>query len=168
MIYFTSDLHLGPKSIIKSRTKFKTIEEHDEAILNEFRKLKKKEIVYILGDFIFDCERYDYYVEEFKKMQCRIKLVLGNHDSLKLYNEPRFEIQLPLFCYKDFWISHCPVHDLELRGRKGNIHGHLHGYNIPDEKYFNVNIENHDFRLVRFKDIKKHIAINTDGYYEEY
>ena len=42
--------------------------------------------------------------------------------------------------YKEFWLSHCPIHPQELRG-KYNIHGHVHHNNIPDKNYFNVCIE---------------------------
>ena len=56
-------------------------------------------------------------------MKCRIKLVMGNHDDHRLYKESIFEMQLPFFSYKSYWISHCPIHPQELRNRKGNIHG---------------------------------------------
>jgi len=44
---------------------------------------------------------------------------MGNHDSLKLYkiNNPKIEMQLPLFTYKDFWLSHCPIHPQKMRTR---------------------------------------------------
>ena len=55
MVYFSSDFHLGHNSILKYRTKFSSIEEHDEAIFKEMDKLKKRDILYIIGDFLFDC-----------------------------------------------------------------------------------------------------------------
>lgn len=160
MILFTSDLHLGDKNITKHRTKFSTIEEHDEYILDIFRKQKARTIVKVLGDFIFDSPKYDYYIEELKKTHCRIQVVMGNHDSLKLYKEDRFEMQLPLYCYKNFWLSHCPIHKSELRNRKGNIHGHLHQQRVQndhnaeiDTSYFNVNLDVNDYKFVNFETI---------------
>lgn len=172
MNYFSSDFHLGHNILVpKYRKQFNSQEEHDELILDKIAKLKKREILYILGDFIFDSSKYDYYINQLKKTSCRIKLVLGNHDSLKLYKEDRFEIQLPLFSYKNNWISHCPIHPQEMRDRDCNIHGHLHGGVVDDYRYkdsfnpykthhyYNVCLDNNNFEFVPFdkivEDIKK-------------
>lgn len=165
-IYFVGDTHLGHNNIINYRKIFDTQTEHDTYILDMISKLHKKDILYVLGDFIFDCDKYDYYIEQFKKMPCRIKLVMGNHDSLRLYKEDRFEIQLPLFSYKNFWISHCPIHKQEMRGRIGNIHSHLHGekvmknilgYKVMDKEYINVNLDINKYKLISFDEIKEKI-----------
>jgi len=178
MNYFTSDLHLGHNVIHKYRTdKFSSQQEHDEYIFDKISKLKKREILHIIGDFIFDSDKYDYYIETMKKMNCRIKLVMGNHDSLRLYKEDRFEIQLPLYSYKGFWISHCPIHPMELRSRNGCIHGHLHQeivkkpiYSdlesnvndlcIKDERYFNVNLDVNNYEFILFDEIKEKFIQN--------
>lgn len=164
MNLLTADCHLGHKAILKYRPQFSSIEEHDEYILDEFGKLKKNHIVKVLGDFIFDSEKYDWYIQQFKKMSCRIQVVMGNHDSLKLYKEDRFEIQLPLYSYKDFWISHCPIHKSQIRGRIANIHGHLHESNITQEfekdlNYFNVNLDMNQMKMVDFEEIKEFYKI---------
>ena len=161
--YFSSDFHLGHKVIVPKYRDFSSQDEHDSLILDQIAALSKRDILYVLGDFIFDSDRYDYYIEQLAKTSCRIKLVMGNHDSLKLYHEPRFEVQLPFFTYKDAWISHCPIHPDELRNRQGNIHGHLHGGQImlddkPDPRYFNVNLDNHNHKFVNLDEIKEHYA----------
>jgi len=165
MVYFSSDFHLCHKSILKYRTQFKTTEEHDEYFLQKMEKLGKRDVLFILGDFIFDGDNYDKYIKRIRKMKCRIKLIMGNHDSLKLYQEinqkPQspegtIEIQLPLFSYKNMWISHCPIHPNELRNRLGNIHGHLHQSVLDDDKYFDVCPEKHNFEFVTLDDIKEH------------
>ena len=155
--YFTSDWHLGHKSILKYREQFKTVEEHDEAIFTELAKLNKRDILYILGDFLFDCENFEQYLERISKFPCRIKLVLGNHDSLKLYSQniaKNIELQLPPFSMKNFWISHCPVHEQELRGRIANCHGHLHFAELDDRRYFDVGLDKNNFKFVDFEEIK--------------
>ena len=155
--YFTSDWHLGHKSILKYREQFKTTEEHDEAIFAELAKLNKRDILYILGDFLFDCENFEKYLERISHYPCRIKLVLGNHDSLKIYSQTvakNIELQLPLFSMKNFWISHCPVHEQELRGRVGNIHGHTHFAELDDPRYFDVGLDKNNFKFVDFEEIK--------------
>lgn len=183
MVYFSSDFHLGHKNILKQRTQFKTIEEHDEAIFTELNKLSHKDILFIVGDFLFESEKYNYYIQRIKEVKCKIKLIMGNHDDRKLYNEKldNLEIQLPLFSYKNIWISHCPIHTQEIRNRYGNIHGHLHSSvveqevsslvyndfddqeieydNVTDERYFNVNLDNNNFKFVSLDVIKKHFKI---------
>ena len=154
MILFSSDWHLGHKVIVPKYRKFDSQEEHDNLFLDKMSKLNKRDILFILGDFIFDSDKYDYYMTQVNKMSCRIKLVMGNHDSLKLYKEQKLEIQLPLFSYKNNWISHCPIHPKELRNRDMNIHGHLHGDIIEDPRYFNVSPENNNFEFVDFDYIK--------------
>lgn len=154
MNYFTSDTHLGHKSILKYREKYKTNEEHDEAFFHELSKLTKRDILYVIGDFIFDGKDFENYLERISKFPCRIKLVMGNHDSLNLYTQTiakNIEIQLPLFTYKNFWISHCPIHEQELRGRIGNIHGHLHRAKLEDDRYFDVGLDKNDFKFVNYE-----------------
>jgi calcineurin-like phosphoesterase family protein len=132
--------------------------------------LKKRDILFILGDFLFDSEHYEETVERLKQKKCRIKLIMGNHDSLKLYKEDWIEMQLPLFSYKNHWITHCPIHPDEIRNRAGCIHGHLHGgyieKSIPqgyyvkkerDHRYFNVNLDNNDFKFVTMDQMMKYL-----------
>lgn len=150
-VMFTSDLHLGHRSICKYRSKFTTAEEHDEYILDLMSKLNKRTILFILGDFLFDGPHFEVYLHRIAKFPCTIKLVMGNHDSMQLYTQtiaPNILIQLPLFSYKNTWLSHCPIHPQELRNRDGNIHGHLHNSIVPDLRYFNVNLDVNEYDFV--------------------
>ena len=151
------------------------METHDNFIINKILELPKRVVLTVIGDFLFDGPHYDEYIERLSKKKCRIKLIMGNHDSLKLYNSELFEIQLPLYSYKNIWVSHAPIHPDELRGRLGNIHGHLHkevvqkdaiklkygglvheNVRVPDERYFNVNIDVNDYEFVPVERIKEH------------
>lgn len=168
MNYFSSDFHLGHKVIYKYRPQFKSAEEHDEKILSMMEQLKKRDILFILGDFLFDSPMYEIYLERIKKMPVRIKLVMGNHDNIKLYKDcidSNIEIQLPLFSYKNMWVSHCPIFYGEMRNRIGCIHGHLHLEAINSEKYFNVNIDVNNYEFVKLETIKGYFnqsEINAD------
>jgi len=160
MNYFSSDFHLGHKVIVPKYRNFSSQEEHDNLILDNISKLNKRDILFILGDFIFKSDKYDYYINQLSKMSCRIKLIMGNHDNLKLYKEtrlPKLEIQLPLFSYKNFWISHCPIHPQEIRNKLGNIHGHLHNSELNDKRYFDVGLGKNNFKFVTFDEIKESI-----------
>ena len=165
MVLLTSDLHLMHRNIPKYRPMFSTMEEHDEYMFSKLEQLNKRDLLFILGDFLFDGPHYAAYIERLKKLPCRIRLVMGNHDSLKLLQEPWIEHRNPLASYKGFWLSHYPIHPQEMRGRNGNIHGHLHsmavtGYNYDigqsykDPRYFNVNIEDNNYNFVKLETIK--------------
>ena len=166
MVLLSSDLHLGHRAIIKYRTQFQSMEEHDNYFINLILSLGKRDVLIILGDFLFDGPHYDEYIQRLSAKKCRIKLVMGNHDSMKLYSEPIFEVQLPLYSYKNFWLSHCPIHPNELRRRIANIHGHTH-YNsitidnelgtnlVLDPNYFSVCPEVNNYQFVNLESIKE-------------
>ena len=165
MVLFTSDLHLGHRAICKYRPRFKTTEEHDRYWINKILSLGKRDILFILGDFLFDSEHYEEYLKELKTAKCRIKLILGNHDSRNLYKDcidSNIKIQLPLFSYKNMWLSHCPIHETELRRRYGCVHGHLHNSVLEDQRYFDVCPEKHNYEFVKLEDIKSHFERNKN------
>lgn len=150
-VLFTSDLHLGHRSIHKYRKQFESADQHDQHILSRLSSLDKRTILYILGDFLFDGPNLEQYLTLISTMPCTIRVVPGNHDSKLLYTQtiaPNIHIELPLFSYKSAWVSHCPIHPHEMRNRIGNIHGHLHHEILPDPKYFNVNLDVNDFQFV--------------------
>ena len=72
--------------------------------------------------------------------------------------------------YKGFICTHIPVHPSQIEGFRGNIHGHIHlsgeieglGRYNPSKlegKYYNVNIEFHNYKPVLFEDIKQHFEL---------
>lgn len=160
---FTSDWHLGHKAISKYRPQYSSIEEHDQAIFDQLSILKKRDIVWVLGDILFDSDKYDYYVETLSKMSCEMRFVLGNHDSLKLYKENRWNnvsIQLPFFSYKNMWISHCPIAEREIRERDLVVHGHCHNFSMLDKRYYNVILDKNVFKFVEYEQLMKRIEEN--------
>ena len=147
--FFTSDLHIGHKTIYQYRDIFNSQKEHDDYMINKILALGKRDILYVLGDFIFDCDDCDEIIERLKHKKCRIIVIMGNHDSLRLHNEDIFEIYRPLVSHKGCWLSHMPIHPNEFRYRKLSVHGHLHDRKVmdihddeqEDIRYFNVNID---------------------------
>ncbi len=70
-----------------------------------------------------------------------------------------------LLSYKGHWLSHAPIHPMELRGKK-NIHGHCHPYlmtkevygeTVVDDRYINVCVE-----YVGYTPIKWEYAISEE------
>ena len=177
MVYFTSDLHIGHNNIHKYRDeKFSTAEEHHQYMIDKILSLPKRAVLKILGDFLFESKDLDKHIESLNKAQCRIQLIMGNHDTLKLYKGilPNVEILNPLTSYKNMWLSHCPIHPDEMRGRIGCVHGHLHKehilYNmggeydpdfVKDSQYCNVNIDVNNYNFVTLDEIKEYFKGST-------
>lgn len=141
-VWFLSDLHLGHKAICKYRTQFTTQEEHNEYIKEQYHSaVTKRDTVFFLGDVAFTKEA----LEDVKSWTAEQKiLICGNHDLDKLHMSDlveAFDKVYSLLKYKEFWLSHAPIHPDELRG-KNNIHGHVHHKSIDDVRYLNVSMEN--------------------------
>jgi len=141
-VYFISDLHLGHSKILQFASEFRggsTVDEHDEWIISQWNSIVRKgDVVYVLGDVAFSREG----LEKVKQLKGHKKLVSGNHDvyGFSEYEAVGFKMLSGIYKYKEFWLTHAPIHPNELRGRK-NIHGHLHQKLIDDERYINVCVE---------------------------
>lgn len=154
-VYFTADLHLGHKNIHKFRTQFSSAEEHDAIVYeNILRTVTKRDTLWILGDAAFTKDS----LAKIKALPCNVNLVLGNHDVNErgivitnlagVYNKIASLIR-----YKNCWLSHCPIHPQEFRGRRANIHGHLHSKLVEEnygQKYVNVCLEHWDYKPVEW------------------
>lgn len=80
MMMFTSDLHLGHENLRSQyRTQFASVEEMDQVLIDNInRKMKRNDVLYVLGDLSFRSKRP---VEEYlKQIRPRLVLVMGNHD----------------------------------------------------------------------------------------
>lgn len=136
-VYFISDLHFGHEKICQFRKGFgDTSYEHDEILLDKINtRVRSKDKLFILGDVAFTPTG----MIKIPRINCKNKeLIIGNHDRKDCY---QFFNQIHGFRrYKEFWLSHCPIHPNELRG-KINIHGHVHAKTIASFKYISVCVE---------------------------
>lgn len=140
-VLFCSDLHFGHKNIggFRAPHHIRSEEENRWRICEDWRKkVTKRDIVYVLGDACFTMET----VFEFESLPGKKILVRGNHDLLdtQVYLK-YFDGVYGLLKYKEFWLSHAPIHPMELRG-KVNLHGHVHYATLDDKRYFNCCPEN--------------------------
>ena len=156
-VWFGSDFHFGHKGINRLREQFQNEEENRTKIIADWKSVVgKNDSVYILGDACFTMDT----IEEFDKLPGRKNLIRGNHDLLdtQVYLK-YFENVYGLLKYKEFWLSHAPIHPDELRN-KVNLHGHVHYATIPDKQYFNCCPENlwklYGRALVSLDEIRKH------------
>ncbi len=167
-IFFTSDSHFGHKKIIdfeKDNRPFNSIEEHDEELIDRWNsKVNKRDTVWHLGDFCFS----EKALEIAGRLNGIRKLVLGNHDMLATHKYLEyFNKVYGVVSYKDYILSHIPVHPDQKYRYKGNIHGHLHSKVVnkemcmcvchlpekPDPFYINVSVEQHNLTPVEFEEL---------------
>jgi len=81
-IWFTSDIHFGHRRILTycPNRPFTTIEEHDAAIMTEWReKVAPHDVIYFLGDLTLDSDPLRV-AQLCSKLTGTIHVVLGNHD----------------------------------------------------------------------------------------
>jgi len=155
--FFIADPHLGHQGI--ERFRGITTTKNTEWILDAWRsKVKKRDRVWVLGDAAFD----EDHLLLFKDLPGKSKiLVKGNHDDLtptaaqaRVFDEIHGMVK-----FKEFWLTHCPMHQQELRGRP-NIHGHVHSFSVPDPRYLNACAErleqNFGSPLISLSQVREH------------
>jgi calcineurin-like phosphoesterase family protein len=164
----TSDLHLGHKNIAKFRKQFKTAEEHHETVFESLAtNIKKRDSLILLGDIAFD----KYWLGKVASIKCEKKLLIcGNHDTengIKMRDLVKaYDDVMALHSRRGYWFCHCPIHPQEFRGKKGNIHGHLHHKEVGeymlsidgryfnrDSRYLNVCVEHTGYAPISFAEI---------------
>lgn len=162
-VWFISDIHAGHKNLVKWRTDFPTEQAHFDHVCELYhRVVTKRDHVYFLGDIAFNKER----LEEIAGWAGEKKiLICGNHDTEHLSMREltnAFDEVHSLYKYKEFWLSHAPVHPDELRG-KLNIHGHCHNHEIDDVRYMNVCLEHTEYAPISLDSIRKEFAWRRNG-----
>ena len=155
-VFIISDPHFDNNNIIKFSGDYRsgdTSREHDEWLIKQWNSVvTKRDMVWVLGDIFFskDLEYFDYC---FNSLLGEKKLVMGNHDQLKTEQYLRhFNKIYGIVRYRQTWLSHAPVHPLQLRGMK-NCHGHVHHKTIEDNNYINCCVEACNGVPIPFDDI---------------
>lgn len=137
---FIADTHMGHRNIYKYRPVFESTLHNDLYFMEILSSIcTKRDTMYFLGDILFD-EKYLPFIRELPGQKI---LVLGNHCTeyipvSKLCTA--FDEVHALVKYKEFWLSHAPLHPDELRSKK-NIHGHVHTESVNDLNYMNVSVD---------------------------
>lgn len=129
-VWFCSDLHFGHKNIQKFRKEVSSEEDNRQRISSEWTQaVTKRDIVFVLGDAAFTMDT----VSQFGVLPGKKFLIRGNHDKLDTAVYLKyFDEVYGLLKYKEFWLSHAPIHPDELRGKR-NLHGHVHYHTIQQE-----------------------------------
>lgn len=144
---FIADTHLGHRNIYKYRTVFDSTKHNDLYFIRILQETcKKRDSMFFLGDICFDRQ----YLEVIKELPGRKILIPGNHcteyipmkELVEVYDEVH-----ALLKYKEFWLSHAPLNEVELRG-KMNIHGHVHTQSVCSSNYLNVSVDSSFMRFL--------------------
>ena len=167
-VFLISDLHLSHTNMAIYRG-FKTVEEHDEHIIERWNSVvTKKDVVWILGDITMEKVGPYHLLDRLKGIK---KVVLGNHDMPnhvpKLLNH--VNAVCSTFKSKGVIFTHIPIHSPVMNRFRKNIHGHLHENKvmrivqsdfemrgeeeIEDDRYLNVSCECVDFTPVLLNDL---------------
>ena len=165
--YFISDPHFGHRNIISFTDNkgnilrpFSSIEEHDDLIINNInKKVRVQDKLFILGDVAF--KNSDLKILDKINTKKRV-LIKGNHDleTLKNYCQYFKDIRSYKILPKHGVIfSHIPIHPCQLQGRfTHNIHGHMHGNKIDDDRYLNICPEQVGYKVLELEEILQRIG----------
>ena len=150
-VYFISDLHLGHNHIhvFGHRPWADSPELHDLILIDRINDtVNKRDKLFILGDVAWSKPG----AAKLADIRCKnIEVVWGNHD-IPRYIMPYIHRSHGFFKYNGYWVSHCPMHPIELRGMQ-NIHGHVHHNVLADDRYVSVCVDSCNGYPVLFEDI---------------
>jgi calcineurin-like phosphoesterase family protein len=163
MLYFTSDLHLGHKNIIRHCNRpFDSVEEMDQHLIAQINEcVGPKDTLYILGDFSYRAREPSAYLAQ---LVCpKVILIMGNHDDLvrknpQDYNFAEVRDYLELRYNKQLYVlSHYPFVSWRNSSRGSiHLHGHCHGtLKVQQKNRFDVGVDVHNFRPVSLTQVQE-------------
>ena len=142
-----SDLHLSHLNMAIKRG-FKTSEQHDQHIIDQWNSVvKKRDVTWILGDITMEKSSPYYLLDRLNGIK---NVVLGNHDRPKDVTKLLNHVNKVCSSYRrgKTMFTHIPIHPCELDRFPINVHGHLHEKHILDDRYVNVSCEVIDYTPV--------------------
>lgn len=168
MIYYTSDLHLGHRNILKMEAKdFERLEDRESLIISNWNsKVKQSDTVYILGDMFYG--RHLNYKEVLSRLKGKKVLVKGNHDQW-IENNKELEKLFEEVCdYKMIQdegrkviLFHYPIAEWNHKHYNSyHLYGHVHERRSKTTEYmdllkncYNVCIQVHDYYPVTLDEL---------------
>lgn len=180
-IFFISDLHLGHEKCCTtfkrkdgtSLRPFANAQEMDEEIVWRWNEVvKDSDKVYNLGDVVINKKN----LTTLHRLNGSKRLIRGNHDIFKTKDyAPYFKEIYGVRVLEDMVLSHVPLHPESVTERWNvNVHGHLHANQVelrdrkgnpyPDPLYFNVSIEQIDYRPIELSELRQKIKERREEY----
>jgi calcineurin-like phosphoesterase family protein len=158
MIWFTGDEHYFHKNIIKYTNRpFGSMEEMDDILIKNFNNVvQEKDIVYHLGDFIFNNKYKEEYIKSLNGINIFLK---GNHDkhmgNLPYIVEITIDGQFIVLCHYAMRVWN--------RSHYGSwqLYGHSHGTLPPIGNQYDVGVDNNEYFPISFEQLKVKIIQNN-------
>lgn len=171
-VFLTSDTHFGHAGVCRFTcddgiTKIRpwtNPDEMDEEMVKRWNEtVKPTDKVYHLGDVVINRR----CLSILHRLNGDKVLIKGNHDIFKLSDyTPHFKDIRSYHVMNNMILSHVPVHPDSFGRFRANIHGHLHqrrvmceiwgNYEI-DPRYFNVSVEQTEFKPILFEEVLEKI-----------
>ena len=171
-IYFTSDLHLGHKNILKlSNRPFGEIEHHDDTLIDNYNSIiSNEDTCYILGDICWN-QSYETYKNLFNRLNGKKVVVLGNHDNKQALIRCKKEGLILDVCEcktiqigkTRVFLSHYPYREWNgFYNGVYSVYGHTHG-NIDDCKQSTyIGVDCWEYEPVSWDEVKQYIDQNCE------
>jgi calcineurin-like phosphoesterase family protein len=168
--FLIADTHFGHKNIVNFVTKDGTpvrpwddVDEMDEAMVDRWNDVVgPKDKVYVAGDVVINRRS----LATVGRLNGDKVLIKGNHDifRLKEYSEHFRDVRAYHVWVKlGIFLSHVPIHPMELARFGCNVHGHLHTNRVLtsdgqiDPRYLCVSAEHTDFAPISLEEVKARI-----------
>ena len=190
-IFFISDTHFGHE---KTCTTFKrndgtplrpfvNAQEMDEELIRRWNEVvKEQDKVYHLGDVVIN----EKFLPLIGRCNGSKRLIRGNHDIFKTKKYMQyFKEVYGVRVLEDMILSHIPLHSDSITERFNiNVHGHYHANIVqrkvfvrhpskllieeiqPDPLYYNVSVEQIDYRPIELSELRERIRLMRETYGE--
>lgn len=152
-----------------------TADERKDIIVKNLQVVNKRDKMFVLGDV--GNNRKPQHLIHWNDVDGVLNLVQGNHDLCHVSEYLNyFDKVFGVVKYKNFTLSHIPLHPTQLRGRV-NIHGHMHnghvmmehnGKYVKDPRYINVNLDQTGLKPVTWEQIIDMVDFELLQEFEEF
>ena len=169
-IWVISDTHFNHAPILTfkdyagkpPRDGFTDVDHMNQVMLDNWASVvKPNDTVIHCGDVLFGMDKVDWLTAVFAKLPGKKRLVVGNHDNLKMLAPFFKDMQLWIdMSDKGLLFTHTPQHESTLAeshrfGDKPllNVHGHIHTNPSPAGPFKCVSVEQINFTPVDIQDL---------------
>jgi calcineurin-like phosphoesterase family protein len=172
--FIISDTHFGQHNMYKFVDRYGSrmrawadnAYQGDEYMIEKWNSVVgPNDKVYHLGDIAMPKKS----IALLGRLNGRKVLIRGNHDKFKLKDyTPYFKDVRGMHKLDRYILTHYPVHPMSIsHWCRANIHGHIHektvmkrlwwGKKVPDRRYYNVCVEQHDCVPQDFEQIRAYV-----------
>ena len=146
--FFTADLHFNHANIIKycNRPYDSLTEMNEKLIENWNNKVKPKDTIYVLGDFIF--KNKNFFITKLNGNKIILKGDHDNYASNKHLMNIKIDKQYITLCH---W---CLRIWAKSHYNSWHLYAHSHGNLQPIGKSWDVGVDNNNYEPLSFEEVK--------------